>query len=580
MKSVFLTLLVVAGFATAQAAELTSPSFAPQVKSFERQVKAQLRKHRLAGLSLALVSGDQVVWAAGFGWADTKTKEPAQADTRYQFGGLTQLFTTLSVLQLAEQGQLSLDAPITKYLPDLAFSGPYRHRAHEVTIRALLTHHGGVLGTRLQGLFLDSPPVGLRPIDSVFMPQEPGSIFSYSNEGFELLGHVIERVAEKPFAEHLTQTLLRPMGMAGEYFSGTELASAHNKLKRDPIPYPQYQAAMGMQGSVLDLAKFAQLFFDPRAGKPVVAPTSIQEMIRHQNAQVRLDLDNAVGLGWQLTDLSEHRAELVLRSQSASLRYGALVLVAPSERIGLAILSNSNDSSEALLDLGRDLLDEALYQVTGDKPRDRTGRTLTGKPLPAAATDAVMAPDYATAAGLISFSGEPEHYRMRFLGRVFHATRRPDGWYGVRYRLLGFINLSFGLLKELLLRPVTIDSTQGLLVQFRGQVFLLGATFEKRPVPEKWQALTGDYELKNPDVLSEQLQLEEIRFEFEDGTLLFNYRLPFFLDLRVRLPVQPAGENRLIIPGLGTNMGEQVQLLNTANGPVFEYSGYRFAARP
>lgn len=576
-----LALLLVAA-TSAHAAEMSAPDFAPKIQGFEREVKAQLRKHKLAGLSLALVSGNQVVWSEGFGWADAKEKVPARADTRYQLGGLTQLFTTLSVLQLAERGRLSLDDPITKHLTDLTFSGPYANRADEVTVRALLTHHGGVQGTRLEGLFLDQPPAGVRATKNVFMPQQPNQIYSYSNEGFELLGQVIERVAGVPYDQHLSETLLRPMGLTGEYFAGTGLASAHNKLKRDPIPYPQYQAAMGMQGSVLDLVKVMQLFLNRGEvdGEPVLSPASLSEMNRHQNGAVRLDLDNAVGLGWQLTDLSEHRADVVLRSQSASLRYGALLLIAPSERIGLALLSNSNDSSEALLDLGRDLLDEALYQVTGNAPPDRSKRIRQGKPLPAAAEDAPMAPDYATAAGLISFKGEPDHYRMRFLGRVFHATRRDDGWYDVRYRLLGIINLSFGLLKEILLRPVTIDATEGLLVQFRGQVFLLGATFEKRGVTQKWLDLAGDYELENPDVLSEQLQLESIRFEFEDDTLLFSYRLPFFLDLHVRLPVQPVNESTLIIPGLGTNMGEPVQLLNTANGPVFEYSGYRFAVRP
>lgn len=109
------------------------------------QVAAQLQKlsqyevseKRLPGLSLALVDDQQIVWAQGFGFADPDKKSAATAETVYRVGSVSKLFTDIAIMQLLERGQLDLDAPVTKYLPDFHPKNPF---GTPITLRELMSH--------------------------------------------------------------------------------------------------------------------------------------------------------------------------------------------------------------------------------------------------------------------------------------------------------------------------------------------------------------------------------------------------------------------------------------------------------
>src|SRR5207302_8403853 len=92
--------------------------------------------------------GQAVVWARGFGLADPKAKRPATAETVYRVGSVSKLFTDLAVMRLVERGELDLDAPVTKYLPDFRPGNPFDK---PITLRQLMTHRSGLVR---------EPPVG------------------------------------------------------------------------------------------------------------------------------------------------------------------------------------------------------------------------------------------------------------------------------------------------------------------------------------------------------------------------------------------------------------------------------------
>ena len=88
-------------------------------------VRYEVEAKELPAFSIALVAGDQVIWAEGFGFQDTARRRPATARTVYRVGSISKLFTDMAVMQLVEQGQIDLDAPVNEYLPEFAPQNPF-----------------------------------------------------------------------------------------------------------------------------------------------------------------------------------------------------------------------------------------------------------------------------------------------------------------------------------------------------------------------------------------------------------------------------------------------------------------------
>src|SRR5438874_47696 len=113
---------------------------------------------KLPAFSIALVDDQQVVWAQGFGYADPDKKIPASPETVYRIGSVSKLFTDIGVMQLVERGELDLDAPIQKYLPDFQPHNPF-HK--DVTLRQLMSHRAGLLREPPVGNYFDPSELSL-----------------------------------------------------------------------------------------------------------------------------------------------------------------------------------------------------------------------------------------------------------------------------------------------------------------------------------------------------------------------------------------------------------------------------------
>jgi len=193
---------------------LVAPAAAAQtpatLDSIDRYIRTEVRRYRIPGLSVAVLRGDSVVLARGYGYANVEHRVPATDSTVYQSGSVGKQFTAAAIVMLAEQGRLSLDDSITRFLPD----GPATWRG--ITIRHLLTHTSGIadytdstLDTRRD--YTEDELVRLaakQPLEFA-----PGDRWSYSNTGYVLLGIIIHRVTGVFYGDFLKDHVFRPLGM-------------------------------------------------------------------------------------------------------------------------------------------------------------------------------------------------------------------------------------------------------------------------------------------------------------------------------------------------------------------------------
>ena len=186
----------------------------PAADSVDRLVVAEMRRQRVPGLGLAVISHGRVVKARGYGFANLELRVPATDSTMFQSGSVGKQFTAAGILLLVEDGKLELDDAITKYLPEGDTIW------HGITIRHLLTHTSGIheyeedVDSSLVDMRHDYTEDELVQVATRHaLDFAPGTHWSYSNTGFMLLGVIIHRVSGTFYGDLLAQRVFRPLGM-------------------------------------------------------------------------------------------------------------------------------------------------------------------------------------------------------------------------------------------------------------------------------------------------------------------------------------------------------------------------------
>ena len=165
--------------------------------------------------SVLVADQGKVLFKKGYGEANMEWEIPNEPNTKHRLGSISKQFTAMLILQLAEEGKLDLQAPITKYLPDYP-----KENGDLISTHHLLTHTSGIPNyTAFPGFFADQSRDPFTPDEFVdtFKDMElefsPGERFNYSNSGYFLLGVLIEKLTEKSFEQALHENIFKPLGM-------------------------------------------------------------------------------------------------------------------------------------------------------------------------------------------------------------------------------------------------------------------------------------------------------------------------------------------------------------------------------
>jgi CubicO group peptidase (beta-lactamase class C family) len=178
--------------------------------SADRYVRAELVRQRIPGLSVAVLRGDSVLLARGYGWANLELQVPASDSTIYQSGSVGKQFTAAAIVTLVREGKIGLDDPIRTYLREAPSSW------RKVTIRHLLTHTSGIpdYTEDLVDFRRDYSEEQLaRLYAKLPLEFQPGTTWSYSNTGYALLGFIIRRVTGQFYGDYLRERVFQPLGM-------------------------------------------------------------------------------------------------------------------------------------------------------------------------------------------------------------------------------------------------------------------------------------------------------------------------------------------------------------------------------
>jgi CubicO group peptidase (beta-lactamase class C family) len=413
----------------------------------ESRLKRSIRRHGVPGASVAVLKGQRSVAAAAAGVTNVDTKVPVTTDAVFQIGSITKVFTATLVMQLVDDGLLSLDTPIIEYLPEFQIADAKTRR--NVTARHLLSHTSGIDGD----FFVDSGRgddsiARLMPMMTMLPTLFPlGTKMSYCNVGFAVLGRLIEVLRRETYDQAMRRRIFRPLGMnhamtLPEDALRHRCAIGHVADPKNPkqakvaqfthLSHGQKSAGSTPAMSASDLLKFVAAHLAHGRigrGKRLLTATSTAAM---QRRQVRVQKHAPLaasgwGLGWILHDFGGHK---VIGHDGGTIGQYSFLRVSPEKRIAVAMLTNGGDA----IGLYHDIFGELFAAIRRREPE-------------------LPAPDPALKIDPARYLGRYENIQSTIeidaQGRVLRLSTTPKGELGMRltHQPLGFIDRQTAVLR-------------------------------------------------------------------------------------------------------------------------------------
>jgi CubicO group peptidase (beta-lactamase class C family) len=317
----------------------------------------------LPGLSIAAVKGSEVVYSRGFCFRDLEYGLRATPETLYGVGSVTKSFTALSIMQLAEKGKLNLEDDVNKYI-----SLELKPMGIPAKVRHLLFHASGIPALAYAEAFIRYLtgsggkwiPIASNEDIMTFMREandwaltKPGERWFYLNEGYVILGHIIEKLSGMSYEDYVREKILKPLRMGRSFFKKADVEADPNvavpyiitrdgECKKSVHPYGVY-ADGGLISNVLDLANYIRMYLNRGSyeGATLLSREGIEEMEKPR-VSLPLQVFGGESYGYGLMINPNFFGRKLVGHGGSVLVYTAYIGYIPEENVGIAVLANGS----------------------------------------------------------------------------------------------------------------------------------------------------------------------------------------------------------------------------------------------
>ncbi len=540
-------------------------------------IESSMKQNNVTGLSIALVDGQDVVWARGFGFADKENNIPAAADTIYEIASVSKTFAATAIMRLVGEGRIDIDKPLTTYLPGFSINQRFP-ASGPITIRSILTHHSGIPDDLFNGSWSEGQPFDydawlLDYLKNEYTSAPVNSVFSYSNSAFALLHQVINAVALGGFKTY-TNGLFDMMGMTGTSYdldariNRNKLSEAYSDGVKLPMLYANLSTAGSIRSSISDMAKYIKMINvgGMAQGGRVVSEASLGEMFTRQNGNSPLDFNQEIGLSWYWNRPADYYWGKSVEHEGASPWFHAQIQILRDHQLGVIVLSNTPTADVTGIAEGT-----LVYAL-----REKKGIVPPLDPVPA-----YSPPDLSwTQAQLQALAGT---YVAGTSGMNF-STITVDAMTGA-LRVQGQSDLWIPRGTGYFSLPGTGPEARNIQYRFRtvegrsvisyfagGREFAFAERYEQGNLPAAWTARQGAYAAVNINPGStlwpgKNTMTVEVG---ADGLLRLKGTL------RGDIPIKPLSDTLAFVGGIGRNRGESVRVVTGAGEEQIEFWGFRY----
>ena len=344
-------------------------------------VSAEMQKYRITGLSLAIIDKSDIATAKGYGFTDQGGKVPVTTSTLFQAGSVSKPVAALGALHLVEQGKLSLNEDVNRFLTTWKVPENDLTKDQKVTLRRILSHSAGLTVHGFPGYAAGQPiPTlvqildGAKPANTAAIQVDviPGSRWRYSGGGYTVMQQMLIDVTGKPFPQFMREAVLEPLGMASSTYeqplpdgliarAATGYYASGKEVEGRCHIYPE-MAAAGLWTTASDLARLAICVQKALAGeaKQVISQSMARQMLTDQKSgsglgggvdllvravRETLKQGSGWGLGWSLDGSGK---TLRFSHGGRDEGFDAFVTAFAEGGRGAVVLINANDNSGAV----------------------------------------------------------------------------------------------------------------------------------------------------------------------------------------------------------------------------------------
>lgn len=332
-------------------------------RKFEDFLFECMSKTHLPAISVAVVEDGKVVYSKGFGLRNKAYGFRATANTLYAIGSVTKSFTALSIMQLVNEGKLNLEDPVGKYAPlDLKSMG------EPVRVWHLLTHSSGIpalayaeaiirYATGAGGKWI---PMATYDELFTFMREaekwavtKPGERWFYLNEGYLLLGYIIEKISGMDYREYVRKHILEPLGMNRTFFGREKLEAdkdaavpyiitKEGEQKESGYVY-SLTADGGLISNVMDLARYITMYLNRgEYNGNRILPSELIEEMEKPRIKLPIQVFGGEAYGYGLMTVPNFLGYRLVGHGGSVLTATAYMGYVPERKIGIALLANGS----------------------------------------------------------------------------------------------------------------------------------------------------------------------------------------------------------------------------------------------
>ncbi len=321
-----------------------------------------LKDFHAAGIAIAVVEKNKIVYTGGFGYRDNEKKLPVTANTLFAIGSCTKAFTASILGMLEKEGRLDLDKPVINYLPALRFQNEYT--TQQATLRDLMSHRTGLPRHDISWYAFPTTRDSLVQRIAFFEPTAPlRQIWQYNNFMYLVQGVVGEKITGKSWEENVRERIFQPLGMSASNFSVRDMqkssdASKGYYEKKDSIRLMDYYNidAMGPAGAINSSANemanwlMTWLYGGKFNGKEIIPASFVNQamssqMVSGAGLPDKLSPDvqlSTYGFAW---GISSYRGHYRVQHGGNIDGFSAITCFFPYDSVGIVVLINQNGSA-------------------------------------------------------------------------------------------------------------------------------------------------------------------------------------------------------------------------------------------
>ncbi len=354
-----------------------SPSYRGTGEAARETVWNVITSGKGSSATVAVMDGGKIVYSEGFGAADRKSGRGADRSTRFNIGSTSKMFVATAILLLADDGKVSLDDPVVRYIPEFEMKD---QRYRDITVRMLFNHSSGLPGsTFLFGYEPEGDPHRelLERMKGSNLKHDPGAVGIYCNDGFTLAEMIVERVTGRKFIDFLRERVFSPLGMKDTDASIGETGGNISHFydpetgKKYPPEVILVHAAGGLSSTAEDLCRFGDSFCP--GGKKILSQSSIDEILKSQPTPFSAGLRGPVimdSFGWDYSSLPAYEANgmRVYSKGGGTGAYSTGLQIIPEKRIVVAASVSGKLNGETVT---RAILDALMKDKGLPAPSER-----------------------------------------------------------------------------------------------------------------------------------------------------------------------------------------------------------------